>query len=447
MLVFGVHEYVYTIDVSVDLPAGTYWLEVYNNTVGNPASWFWEAGTLHTLVGIPGNAISYSLPESWSTRAGEAAFEITCGAENPGDCDGDHDVDINDFDVFAVCMAGPDHWLNSGCMCAALDTDGDVDLRDFALLQTSFTGGPPLPAGACCLTDASCIMVTQHVCGLVLAGVYQGDGSDCSAPCPTGACCITQDGSCPLITEAECIAAGGTYQGNDVPCPTNPPCPYGRYSNTIVPMSSITTAGAGLQLADDLTLAGVGARDLVYLDLRVHGNGGGVFNVTVELYSDCPGNGGTPIPGATFTWNGAPDGGVCELVADPVDPPVTIPDTVWMVATFSTPQAGWVIAGPAEIGFTANLFGKNNPPWVCDWWFGGNPYAGLWANLRCVAAGGKSHGEATRLSITKVETGGADFGLRSSNSEMPEPTDGPAVLHEAQPARANTSPLNNPNWR
>jgi hypothetical protein len=86
--------------------------------------------------------------------------------------------------------------------------------------------------------------------------------------------------------------------------------------------------------------------------------------------------------------------------------PVTIPDAVWMTATFSTPESGWIIAEEAEIGFTDDLFGTNQPPWVCNAWFGGNPYAGLWANLRCEEGGGRagSDGEGPRLSITKVET-------------------------------------------
>ena len=178
-----------------------------------------------------------------------------------------------------------------------------------------------------------------------------------------------------------------TYQGDGVPCLTDPPtCPFGRYSNEIDPVTSIALAGAGLQLADDMTLAGTGARDLVYLNLGVYGgnSGGGAFDVTVELWTDCPGDGGTLIPDTTFIWTGIPDDGYLYLlIVDPLSPAVTIPDTVWMVATFSTPESGWVIAEQAESGFTEDLFGQNDPPWVCNYYFGGDPYAGMWANLRC----------------------------------------------------------------
>ena len=71
------------------------------------------------------------------------------------------------------------------------------------------------------------------------------------------------------------------------------------------------------------------------------------------------------------------------LQAD-INPPVTIPDTVWMVAQFSTGLAGWVIADEAEIGSTADLLGIDQPPWACNVAFNPPTYAGFWANLRCV---------------------------------------------------------------
>ncbi len=166
-------------------------------------------------------------------------------------------------------------------------------------------------------------------------------------------------------------------------------------------MTQVLASGAGQQIADDLTLAGDGGRELVYYDLRVYGNGGGVFDVTVTLYDACPGAGGVAIPGTTFTFNGIPDDGyVYTLSVDPLDPPVTISDTVWMAATFSTNEACWVMAGQAEVGFTEDLFGYYYP-WECNVWFGGDPYAGLWANLECQDGGVKSRGAAgeTRVNI------------------------------------------------
>lgn len=67
-----------------------------------------------------------------------------------------------------------------------------------------------------------------------------------------------------------------------------------------------------------MTLEGAGARDLVYLDLGIFGNGG-AFDVTVELHTDCPSDG--LIPGPSFTWNAVPDDGcVWTLGVDPLSP-------------------------------------------------------------------------------------------------------------------------------
>jgi len=56
----------------------------------------------------------------------------------PGDIDGDRAVDIADFQAFTDCMTGPGFTYEEGCASADIGGDWDVDLRDFAELQTSF---------------------------------------------------------------------------------------------------------------------------------------------------------------------------------------------------------------------------------------------------------------------------------------------------------------------
>lgn len=58
----------------------------------------------------------------------------------PGDCDGDFDVDIDDFADFVACFLGPEQPPGTGCECFDLDPDTDVDLADFAVFQRAFTG-------------------------------------------------------------------------------------------------------------------------------------------------------------------------------------------------------------------------------------------------------------------------------------------------------------------
>ena len=263
----------------------------------------------------------------------------------PGDFNGDSQVDLADFAQFSACLTGPGATPPAGCACLDFEPDADVDLRDFAALQHA-PAAPPALTGACCGTDGLC---TQQ-------------------------------------TATDCLAAGGAYHGDGDAC-ADVICPYGEYRNTVSPITDYFANGAAL--ADDLTLAGLGARDLTAYDLAVYGGGGGAFDVTATLYTDCPGHGGTAIPGTATTFNSVPDDGfVYTLSADLSANPVTLPDTVWMVVTFSTADAGWIVAGPAETGYTVDLFGTDASPWTCATAFTGEsaPYAGFWANLHCTTA-------------------------------------------------------------
>lgn len=57
-----------------------------------------------------------------------------------GDMDGDWKVDLADHKLWVDCLDGPGVAYPDGCDAAALDRDLDVDLADFAELQTFFTG-------------------------------------------------------------------------------------------------------------------------------------------------------------------------------------------------------------------------------------------------------------------------------------------------------------------
>ena len=61
----------------------------------------------------------------------------------PGNCDGDGDIDIDDFETFGACMAGPDQDPGQQCGCDDCDCDADADLADFDQLQAAFTGALP----------------------------------------------------------------------------------------------------------------------------------------------------------------------------------------------------------------------------------------------------------------------------------------------------------------
>jgi len=57
-----------------------------------------------------------------------------------GDLDGDGDVDLDDYSIFAGCMNGPEVAYPLDCDEADLNLDDDVDLDDFTLFQQLFAG-------------------------------------------------------------------------------------------------------------------------------------------------------------------------------------------------------------------------------------------------------------------------------------------------------------------
>ena len=58
----------------------------------------------------------------------------------PGDCNWDGGVNLFDHADFQACMFGPATEADPSCPCFDLDGDRDVDLADFAAIQTGFSG-------------------------------------------------------------------------------------------------------------------------------------------------------------------------------------------------------------------------------------------------------------------------------------------------------------------
>jgi hypothetical protein len=240
--------------------------------------------------------------------------------------------------------------------------------------------------GACCLPTEVCAVITSVACAWQ-NGTYFGQstvctGVDCSLS-EVGACYNTTDWTCRITGHGICTALGGTFEGAGTTC-TNTMAP--EYRNTIANPTTYYSPGANKALGDDMTLAGT-ARGLTYYDLAVAGTANHAYNVTAALYTNCPGLGGTLIAGTQRTWNGVPGDDSIYLLSADFSTPVRVPDSVWMVVTFSTADSGWVVAEQAETGSTQNIFGQNDPPWACDYWFGPPPadYAGFWADIQCVA--------------------------------------------------------------
>ena len=406
----------------------------------------------------------------WDFAVFDSCLSGPGSAAGPGcecaDADGDGDIDLADFAVFqidfqgssaegACCLADDTcsdgtqvecddfggTYLGDGTTCVTSDCTGACCFSNGACLDlgqsicnglpdTTFQGFgtecatadcTPPAEGACCHPDETCTEGTEADC-VAAGGTYQGDGTTCAgADCATaavGACCRPDDWTCTTTTAADCAALGGIYEGDGTTCATAS-CP--EYRNDIDPAVTYYSPGAYTEMADDMTLEGT-HRVLAYYELDVYGGdaGGGPFDVTASLYTDCPGNGGTLIPDTTATWTAVPDDGfIYALGVDLSEAPVIVPDTVWMVVSFSTPQAGWVLAGQAEAGSTADVFGQDDPPWGCDFCFGGTPppHAGFWADVQCAPSGGASRAPAGASHLTVTPLRRAD-GLRAlGNSE------------------------------
>ena len=275
-----------------------------------------------------GDPNSYPDPDGTVSDIGAVYFDQGI----VGDLDGDGQVDLSDL---AQLLAH--YGTTSGALPEEgdLDGDGDVDLSDLAALLANYG-----PGGA-----------------------------------PSGACCITDQ--CLELTEDACTRAGGVFHGADTHC-TDVACDYWAYRNETDYTVLWPQPGAGVPLADDMTLVGSGSRRLYYYDLLVGSWEGEPYDCTAELWTDCPGNGGQPIPGTSHTWTNLPVLRMSFLRAD--FDLVEIPETVWMVVTFTSDYAGWFIADEPEIGFTQDIYGQDL---ACQEVIGDDHYSGFWARIRC----------------------------------------------------------------
>ena len=69
VVLFGVSEVMYVLDITpVALPAGTFWVEIFANSVGNADQLFWEVGDLDPVNGRLNNAFAQAAPGvTWLT--------------------------------------------------------------------------------------------------------------------------------------------------------------------------------------------------------------------------------------------------------------------------------------------------------------------------------------------------------------------------------------------
>lgn len=111
------------------------------------------------------------------------------------------------------------HVGNEACVASPKDV-GNNYVDNIALHGGTLE--PPIPTGACCLADTTCVEPTTSAgCVNRYAGTYAGDNVDCAAancPAPIGACC-RPNGQCVETTREDCENnLGGRFQGDFTAC-------------------------------------------------------------------------------------------------------------------------------------------------------------------------------------------------------------------------------------
>jgi len=137
--VYPVYEYRLSLRNAVTLAPGRYTAEVINDTTGQPATWFWVAGSpqsdpIHAFVGAsydewqaPGVTWTHDPTIDLSLIIECTPSQVPC----MGDLDGDQSVGFGDL-LLLLTAWGP------GCSGADLDGDGLVGFNDLLLLLTAW---------------------------------------------------------------------------------------------------------------------------------------------------------------------------------------------------------------------------------------------------------------------------------------------------------------------
>ena len=106
------------------------------------------AGDLFTILTYPSRVGTFdvhalpALPRDlvWDIHYGPCALTLGVVGPIPGDCNGDSTVDLTDHSALTACLIGPGQSTTPACGCYDVNDSGAVDLADFAVFQTAFTG-------------------------------------------------------------------------------------------------------------------------------------------------------------------------------------------------------------------------------------------------------------------------------------------------------------------
>jgi hypothetical protein len=150
-VLFGVNEWAYTatLAATVNLPIGTYWIEIFNNTGFGSDDWFWETGNVDPNYGNAGCAFSFTTPGvTWNFFAGTDLSMVVCG------------------DVAPPPPPPPTNECTGGCG-ELLDQEPNASNGYFSEQSCALCGGGPQV-----LAEDVTIAVATEICDLNLTGGY-----------------------------------------------------------------------------------------------------------------------------------------------------------------------------------------------------------------------------------------------------------------------------------
>jgi hypothetical protein len=184
-----------------------------------------------------------------------------------------------------------------------------------------------------------------------------------------------------------CVArfgGSGLYAGfyAQVYCNDDPLTEFPAYYNGELD-ALILAPGSGQWMADDIELI---VDDCELSSVEVAVSGASPFTMDVELWQYC--DPGSVISGTEREYQGRGDGSV-EIARFVFEPGTVMlsRDWLWIAWRFSNSSTGPIISGEATVGFTDDVYALVQGQSACLYfWFGGDPYAGFNAAIRCLGA-------------------------------------------------------------
>lgn len=349
--------------------------------------WYEYAATCSGIATVTANAPDRLIFVYDACPTGPADEPMVCAADT--------------VDFFSA--AGSSYWIRIGRTSGGGEVCGSFDIVCLAGCANN---------GDC---DDGSFCTGEEICDFDL---HPDPSTGLCLPGPGNPCLGHCDGDwAPCQYDAECVGHGGweaciEYQDCDDDADACVSDVCWSYMCTEAGTSYFPSTGFEFLVANDHWLEpGMEGGELVYYDIMVIDRNTGPFNMTTELYTnhyicdgdgspcltdaDCVGLGGLeecldwdepyqPIAGTQCSFTAIPSGSgtfpvsTCDASAG-LAAGIVPPAKFWMIYTTDGPTASFTNAGPAGIGYTANVWAESydgGATWPQWWWIGPDAWVG-----------------------------------------------------------------------